>query len=595
MVDLRSVQAQSQRLGLEWQPGETTNSSLSRLAARARTGAIPPGGKRVLNARVRAAARADHDGARAAAVSLPPVVDWRRNGGNFVTPVKDQAFCGSCVAFGTIAVLESMVRIAGQAPGLSVDLSEAHLYFCYGPDRGALPCPDGGWWPDDSFACLRTGVVDEIGFPYTDVDQPCRLGPDATNRRTTASNIVMLDRVVDMKRHLATVGPLAACFTTYEDFTFFYRGGVYRYNEETSGEYVGGHCVAIIGYDDAQRCWIAKNSWGTEWGAGGFFRIGYGEVGIDASMWGITGTVKSPLLSSLHVVGAQANTLRHTTRTPKPAWSASTTVDTPPPAGPFRKVSTAGAGAALHVVGLADHGGETNLWHSLRKATGEWQAAFGNIPDAGGNRTFSAVTCAATGASLHVLGVDNGVLRHTIRTASGWRPSFTPLKIPEGEGTLTAVGAAGVEGALQLVAVIGGALWHRRRSTSGTWSGWTKIITPSVAGAFTAVSCAGFSEFLHVVGVGAKGESSNLWHTIRKPDGSRQTSVANIRDEGQDRTFSAASCAIVGQDLHVLGLANGDIWHTMRSAARRWKATWGTPPGQDVLNGFVAVSGSAVR
>ena len=144
--------------------------------------------------------------------------------------------------------------------------------------------------------------------------------------------------------------------------------------------------MAIIGYDDAQRCWIAKNSWGTEWGAGGFFRIGYGEVGIDASMWGITGTVKSPLLSSLHVVGAQANTLRHTTRTPKPAWTASTTVDTPPTAGPFRKVSTAGAGAALHVVGLADHGGETNLWHSLRKANGEWQAAFGNIPDAGANR-----------------------------------------------------------------------------------------------------------------------------------------------------------------------------------------------------------------
>ena len=53
--------------------------------------------------------------------------------------------------------------------------------------------------------------------------------------------------------------------------------------------------------------------------------------------------------------------------------------------GTFRKVSTAGAGAALHVVGLADHGGETNLWHSLRKANGDWQAAFGNT-DAGAYR-----------------------------------------------------------------------------------------------------------------------------------------------------------------------------------------------------------------
>ena len=239
--------------------------------------------------------------------------------------------------------------------------------------------------------------------------------------------------------------------------------------------------------------------------------------------------------------------------------------------------------------------GETNLWHNLRRANGEWQAAFGNIPDAGANRTFSAVTCAATGASLHVLGVDSGVLRHTIRTASGWRPNFTPLKIPTGEGTLTAIGAAGVEGALQLVAVIGGALWHRRRSTSGAWSGWTKIITPAAAGHFSAVSCAGFSEFLHVVGRRRPGRVEQP--VAHHPQAGRlpADAVANIRDAGKDRTFSAASCAIVGQDLHVLGVADGDIWHTMRTAARRWKATWGTPPGQDAMAGFVAVAGAAVR
>ena len=54
------------------------------------------------------------------------------------------------------------------------------------------------------------------------------------------------------------------------------------------GEYVGGHCVCIIGYDDAQKCWIAKNSWGKGWGEQGFFRIGYGECGIDARCGGST-------------------------------------------------------------------------------------------------------------------------------------------------------------------------------------------------------------------------------------------------------------------------------------------------------------------
>ena len=29
-----------------------------------------------------------------------------------------------------------------------------------------------------------------------------------------------------------------------------------------AGNYAGGHCVCIIGYDDSAQCWIAKNSWG---------------------------------------------------------------------------------------------------------------------------------------------------------------------------------------------------------------------------------------------------------------------------------------------------------------------------------------------
>jgi C1A family cysteine protease len=63
----------------------------------------------------------------------------------------------------------------------------------------------------------------------------------------------------------------------YQDF-FSYRSGVYRH---VSGGAAGGHCVEIVGYDDAQGCWICKNSWGANWGEGGFFRIAYGECQID--------------------------------------------------------------------------------------------------------------------------------------------------------------------------------------------------------------------------------------------------------------------------------------------------------------------------
>ena len=50
-----------------------------------------------------------------------------------------------------------------------------------------------------------------------------------------------------------------------------------------------GHAVAIVGYDDAEQCWIIKNSWGPDWGENGFFRIAAGtnECGIEDEVYAI--------------------------------------------------------------------------------------------------------------------------------------------------------------------------------------------------------------------------------------------------------------------------------------------------------------------
>jgi C1A family cysteine protease len=239
-----------------------------------------------------AAVMSQRTAAATAAAAVPnyaPEVDWRDRNGNHVTPVKDQSVCGSCVSFGCAALTESMTSIE---KGQLLDLCEADLHFCssHGPNCS-------GWWPDNALDEIRMrGLPDEAYFPYetafTTGDPRCIAGPDRDNRAvriTTSSPIV---DVVERKNHLSNVGPCVAVLHIYDDF-YLYASGVYQH---VDGEDVGLHCVEVIGYSEAEQCWICKNSWGTAWGDSGFFKIAYGEAGIDSEFpfWTVTGVHLPP-------------------------------------------------------------------------------------------------------------------------------------------------------------------------------------------------------------------------------------------------------------------------------------------------------------
>jgi len=67
------------------------------------------------------------------AAALPAHFDWRQKDGyNWMTSVKDQASCGSCVAFAAIGATEGQLKIRANSPSWNVDLSEQHLFSCGG-------------------------------------------------------------------------------------------------------------------------------------------------------------------------------------------------------------------------------------------------------------------------------------------------------------------------------------------------------------------------------------------------------------------------------------------------------------------------------
>ncbi|MFT3909670.1 MAG: C1 family peptidase [Ferruginibacter sp.] len=231
-------------------------------------------------------------GAARAALAYDPAVDWRNRNGNHVTAVKSQGRCGSCVSFCTVAVTESMASIEKNQ---LIDLSEGDQHFC--SSHGAN-C--GGWNHQDAFNQIKSrGVCDEACFPYATAfpgndiwanpaNPTCHTCADRNSRITKITATHDLNTYQEAKNYLTTTGPIATAFAVYTDF-YNYQSGVYHH---ISGVLEGYHCVAIIGYSEAEQCWICKNSWDTGWGMGGFFKIAYGECDIDTwTKTGVTGVI----------------------------------------------------------------------------------------------------------------------------------------------------------------------------------------------------------------------------------------------------------------------------------------------------------------
>ena len=213
--------------------------------------------------------------------TLPIHFDWTNQAGyNWMTSVKDQANCGSCVAFGSVAALEGQLRIQASNPSWSVDLSETHLFSC-----GGGSCSEGWYVSAALYYLQQYGTPDEACSPYHDWDVPCSSScSDWQSRALKISSWHWLATDPASIQAALLNGPLVARFDVYTDF-FSYTNGIYYH---TWGVLEGGHAVAIVGYDSAQSYWIVKNSWGAGWGENGYFRIGFGQVGIEQWVASIT-------------------------------------------------------------------------------------------------------------------------------------------------------------------------------------------------------------------------------------------------------------------------------------------------------------------
>jgi C1A family cysteine protease len=254
--------------GADWTAGTTSVSQLSPEERCSLVGGLEEADDRGLSWSAPAESRT-------AAMALD-AFDWRsHNGANWLPEIRDQGGCGSCAAFAALGGVEAAFKVYSGLPGLPIDLSEQHLFSCGGGSCIA------GWYISSALDFLKyVGVADERCFPYQGIDGGCELVcPDWFYRSWTIDDWAFVtsytaDTVAIKTAILQT--PVPCRMIVYEDF-YSYTGGVYSH---VTGSDQGGHFVVLVGWNDALDCWIARNSWGTDWGEGGYFMIRRGEAEI---------------------------------------------------------------------------------------------------------------------------------------------------------------------------------------------------------------------------------------------------------------------------------------------------------------------------
>ena len=97
-------------------------------------------------------------------------------------------------------------------------------------------------------------------------------------------------------------------------------------------------------------------------------------------------------------------------------------------------------------------------------------------------------------------------------------------------------------------------MWHTIRSPGG-WQAWGDVsatVTGNPGINFKTVACASIGNDLHVISVADNG---NMWHTIRSPGGWQAWGDVSATVTGNPGiNFKTVACASIGNDLHVISV-----------------------------------------
>jgi C1A family cysteine protease len=212
------------------------------------------------------------------------------------SPIENQGILGSCTGQAIAGAIE-LLNNRNNKPN---DVSRLFIYYYERFLIGTVNYDSGAYIRDGIKSVFRWGSPLEKFWPYIINRFTIEPSKEAINDGALRK-VTRYERITDISGCLNALSngfPVVIGFQVYSSFESMTvkRTGRMTYPNKRRERQLGGHAVLLVGYDMSSRTFIARNSWGPNWGDRGYFYMPFSVIEdrtMSSDFWIVT-SVNNP-------------------------------------------------------------------------------------------------------------------------------------------------------------------------------------------------------------------------------------------------------------------------------------------------------------
>jgi C1A family cysteine protease len=201
----------------------------------------------------------------------------------YCTSIYDQGQLGSCTANAFCGAYRAMAL--QKSGSITFEPSRLYLYYAERAMEGQISADCGADVIDGESYVQKYGICSEKSWPYNIPNfkkkPPTACNKEALSHKISSYSVIPIDSnlLTNIKQAINNKTPVLIAIAVYDSFESetTAKTGVVTIPKCTE-QSVGGHEMCIVGYTDKPKLFTVMNSWGSNWGKGGFCYIPYSYI-----------------------------------------------------------------------------------------------------------------------------------------------------------------------------------------------------------------------------------------------------------------------------------------------------------------------------